>query len=225
MPAPKDPVKYAEWIKKNSEAHKGKHPSEITRRKTSDSLKGIPKSKDHVRKVREALIGRKLSPDALQKNIESHKNPSEETRNKLRMANLGKCHTKDTRIKMSESHKGEKSYQWRGGISFEPYCPKFTKEFKERVRAFFGYTCPECGTPQNGKKLSVHHVNFRKDSCCADDVAPLFIPLCIPCHTKTNHNREYWQNHFTEMINGFYGEKCYFTKEEMKNYELSNLVV
>lgn len=215
MPAPKDPVKYLAWIEKNREAHKGKHPSEETRHKTSISLKGRPKSKDHIRKVSEALKGRKLSPLALQKNIESHKNPSEKTREKLRVANLGKHHSEETRRKMSDSHKGPKAYQWRGGISFEPYCPRFTKEFKERVRAFFGYKCVECGTPQNGEKLSIHHVNFNKKTCC-DNSVPLFVSLCRNCHTKTNHNRPYWESHFTEIINRDYAGKCYFTKEEME---------
>ena len=215
MPAPKDPIKYAEWIKKCSEARMGKHPSEETRLKTSASLKGRTKSKDHIRKVSEALKGRKLSPLALQKNIESHKNPSKETRKKLRIANLGKHPSEETKKKMSDSHKGSKAYQWKGGISFEPYCPKFTNEFKERVRAFFGHRCVECGAPQNGERLSIHHVNFNKKTCC-DNSFPMFVALCRNCHSKTNHNREHWQQHFTEMVNRDYGGKCYFTKEEME---------
>jgi hypothetical protein len=103
---------------------------------------------------------------------------------------------------------------WDGGKSFEPYCPKFNDEFKERVRAFFGYQCGECGTPQNGIKLDVHHINANKMSCC-DDTIPTFIPLCKSCHSKIKKsNLIYWEQHFTEMIEGYYQGKCYFSQEE-----------
>jgi hypothetical protein len=109
---------------------------------------------------------------------------------------------------------GEKNPHWLGGISFEPYCPKFTKKFKERVRAFFGYKCAECFTPQKDRKLHVHHVNFNKMSCC-DNTIPLFVPLCTSCHMKTNGKREYWESHFRDMIEKYYQGKCYFSQEEM----------
>lgn len=110
---------------------------------------------------------------------------------------------------------GENAAGWNGGTSFEPYCPKFNKEFKTRVRAFFGYTCAECGMSEeeNGKALGVHHVIYNKNTCC-DSTTPLFVPLCVHCHSKTNSRREYWQTHFTELINTKYGGKCYYTKEE-----------
>ena len=175
---------------------------------------------------------------------ESHKGaiPSEEIREKMSAAHMGnKCslgfhQSKETKIKRGqaikqyyidhpearlhagETHAGPKSHLWKGGVSFEPYCPKFTREFKERVRAFFGYRCVECGVSQNGEKLGVHHVNFRKDACCSEDAIPLFVSLCRSCHSETNHNREYWQQHFTELINTHYGGKCYFSKEEMVEF-------
>jgi len=38
------------------------------------------------------------------------------------------------------------------------------------------------------------------------------------CHSKTGHNRLYWQQHFTDMINQYYEGKCYFTFDEMNAY-------
>jgi|WetSurMetagenome_2_1015567.scaffolds.fasta_scaffold96891_2 hypothetical protein len=111
---------------------------------------------------------------------------------------------------------GEKSPGWKGGHSYEPYCIKFNNEFKERVRAFFGYQCVECGIPQNGYKLHVHHVNFKKNSCCDETTPRLFVPLCLECHLHTNGKRLYWEQHFTDMINQYYEGKCYLTKEEME---------
>ena len=190
MPAPKDPVRYAEYIRRISAVVK-KRWDEETRRKMSEAHKG--------------------------------KTHSEETRRKMSEARKGKTLSEETRRKQSDSQKGEKncmygkrgerSPRWKGGISFEPYCPKFNREFKERVRSFFGYRCAECGAPQNGKKLAVHHVNFNKMSCC-DGTPPLFVPLCPSCHGHTQKDRDYWEEHFTRMINEYHGGACYFPKEE-----------
>lgn len=110
---------------------------------------------------------------------------------------------------------GENHPQWQGGISFEPYCPKFNKEFKERVRAFFNYRCVECGKTQEeeGRALCIHHVNYNKKTCC-DNTIPLFVPLCDTCHKRTNRHRDYWQLHFTELIYLQHGGKCYYSQEE-----------
>jgi hypothetical protein len=117
----------------------------------------------------------------------------------------------------SENIVGERSPSWRGGLSFEPYCPKFNKDFKERVRVFFGRKCVECGTTEeeNGRKLDVHHVNYDKKTCC-NDKPPLFVATCRHHNIKANHDREYWEKHYTEIIMTKYHGKCYFTKTEMK---------
>ena len=100
------------------------------------------------------------------------------------------------------------------------YCPKFNAEFKERVRAFFNYTCQVCGRvcqPNEPIRMAVHHVNYKKETCCDKTTKPLFIPTCFgKCHIETNHNRAFWEDWFTQIITEFYGGKCYFTKEEMK---------
>jgi len=124
---------------------------------------------------------------------------------------------------MSFKMGGENSPHWRGGISFEPYCPKFNNTFKERVRAFFGYRCVECGELENGEKLSVHHVHYSKDSCCNTEVPRMFVSLCRPCHTKTNHNRKEWQSHFEQLLVSQYGGRSYFTEEEWEKKQNKHL--
>ena len=116
---------------------------------------------------------------------------------------------------------------WYGNATYydnPQYCEKFNAEFKERVRAFRGYICLGCGKPQdviNDKKLSIHHVHYDKKMCCNGSPHDV-VPLCTSCHTKTNCDRDYWEDHFTEMIyaNDPTG-KCFFTKEEMKEYKKS----
>ena len=223
--------------------------SEETKRKIREARKKqiiLLFSEEHKKKISEALRGRIFTEQTRKKMSEVNrgennpnygKNTSVETRKKLSESNrgkhnhdgknnpnYGKHHSEESRRKISESHIGkscgEKSHFWKGGISFEPYCPKFNKEFKERVRAFFGFQCVECGTPQNGMKLHVHHVNFNKKSCC-DSSVPLFVSLCQLCHLKTNFNRDHWEQHFTEIINNYYEGKCYLTQEEMMKIRCS----
>ena len=140
-----------------------------------------------------------------------------ESRRKQKDPRKGSRHSEESKIKISNAVRGPRNPLWKGGISFEPYCPKFNNEFKERVRAFFGYQCVECGISQNGRKLHVHHVNFNKEACC-DKTIPLFVSLCQPCHSKTNRNREYWEKHYTEIINKQYSGQCYIQKSESPIY-------
>jgi hypothetical protein len=108
---------------------------------------------------------------------------------------------------------------WYGNVDYKvkpgEYCGQFNDEFRERVRAYWGYKCVECGTPQAKIRLSVHHVHYDKKMCCNGSPRDV-VPLCASCHLKTNFNRDYWENHFTELIYAYHpGGKCFFTKEEM----------
>jgi hypothetical protein len=113
----------------------------------------------------------------------------------------------------SMTYRGPTSHMWRGGISYEPYCEKFSDEFKERVREFWNRHCVECGIPEeeSGKRHSVHHVNFNKKACC-DDSKPLFVILCHSCHSETNFNRDYWRERFTRLIEDWNGGCSYFDR-------------
>lgn len=108
--------------------------------------------------------------------------------------------------------KGENASNWQGGISFEPYCPKFNESFKESIRNKFDRKCFICGITEKemqedqrrrGKrifKLSVHHVNYNKD-CLCDDSDCEFVPLCLHHHVKTNNNHEYWESMIMQKLN------------------------
>jgi hypothetical protein len=185
--------------------------SEETRAKRRIAMTGKRWTDEHKNKIRQAHLGRKQTPEHREKCIKNlrpgnnkGKRLSPETIRKIVASRVGK-------------YTGERSYQWKGGISFEPYCPKFNNDLKERVRAFFGYTCLVCGTPQNGERLSIHHINYNKKGCC-DNSVPLFAPLCRVCHSKTSHHRDLWQSELSDIINQYYEGKCYFSKEEMAAY-------
>lgn len=120
----------------------------------------------------------------------------------------GKKHTLETTQKIKNTLKGklalDKNPAWCGGRSFEPYCPKFNRKFKERVREYFNRTCQICGITEIelGYHLCVHHVTYNKETCC-DDSTPRFIVLCSSCHTKTNFNRDYWREYLGSQFRLF----------------------
>ena len=189
----------------------GRKHSEETKLKMSITRKGKPKTPEHSRKIGESQKGKIVSRETCERISKSKtgKKLSEESRRNISKGKRG-IKRPDVSIRL----RGSKCHLWKGGISFEPYCVKFSREFKDRVRAFFGYHCVECGNVGIGEKLHVHHVNFNKMSCC-DDTIPLFVSLCRSCHAKTNFNRDYWETHFTDMINNYYSGKCYLTVDEM----------
>ena len=125
---------------------------------------------------------------------------SDEHREAIRQGHKGK-HVGEENIMFGMT--GEKSPQWRGGISYLPYCEKFDDEFKESVREKFDRTCFLCPTTeeQNGRKLAVHHVNYDKN-CLCNDVQCEFVPLCLKCHGKTGSNRGYWEALIMDKLGG-----------------------
>jgi hypothetical protein len=94
--------------------------------------------------------------------------------------------------------KRENCYNWRGGISFEPYPYDFTNELRELIRKRDNYKCQICGCPQEEclRKLSVHHIDYDKKNLNPDNL----ISLCIKCHIKTNYNREHYIVLFNERV-------------------------
>lgn len=217
-----------------SKSHIGKHPSEETRNKMSKSQTGKRLSEETRKKISKSqtglqvgekhpMFGKHFSEEICKKlSVLRRNNPNykgkrhtKESRKKISGALTGIIESEETCRKLSEFQTGEKNHNWRGGISFEPYCPLFNFEFKERVRAFFEYTCKLCGHvwQQGERRLSVHHVNYDKMVCC-DNVSPLFVPICSKCHPRTNNNREYWEDIFTNMIMLEHDGECYIKVQD-----------
>lgn len=89
--------------------------------------------------------------------------------------------------------RGPKCPAWKGGVSFEPYCEKWTEELRESVREAFGRKCYLCPKTEadTGKKLDVHHCDFNKQQGCKGNSAWKLVPLCASCHAKTTNNRHW----------------------------------
>lgn len=217
--------------------------TEATKLKMSLIRKGVPKSDEHKRKLSESNIGKHRATQTQKERLslwakanvgDKHylfgKTHKPESIEKMRVAKLGKKQSPESNIKRSISmkgkpkseqhrlmHIGEKNAAWKGGISYKPYCPRFTEEFKTRVRSFFGCRCVECDVKQDTIRLDVHHVNFNKQTCC-DESDRLFVPLCHSCHSKTRWKFDYYKERYTKLIKDRYNGKCFFTEEEMTEF-------
>lgn len=195
-----------------------------------EAHRGRPLSLEHRRKISEAMKGESnpmKRPEVRAKYNMAIKDPN--YCKKMGDLSRGRRHSMETRRKMSEimhqpvimarereTHQGDKNSNWRGGVSFEPYCPKFNKDLKERVRAYFGHRCLRCGKTEIevGEKVHVHHVNYQKMACCT--APPIFATLCRSCHSWTNHHREEAEILLTSIINSDFGGRSYFSREELQ---------
>jgi len=174
---------------------------------------------------------------------------TEEHKEKIRQKAIGRPQSDITRKKRSESQLGEKNHAYVHGDSRRKYCYKFLGKngVRERSLLFFNNKCMECNKTEreNGKKLSVHHVYYRKMSCCENDEEyesgikivdnilyikdkdkeythkiigkrDKFAVLCNSCHAKTTtHNRLFWIRYFENKINKLYNGKSYNSKNNV----------
>jgi len=201
---------YDLWRERNSAAKKdkrnpnyGKHHSAETRAKMcnawtperrqtrSETQNGERNSfygKHHSittrAKMGEALIG--------ERHPMYGKHHSVEARAKIRAAKIGKFRSKETREKHSKAISGEYNHNWLGGISFLPYPMGWHKRLRDAIRKRDNFTCALCGKIQTTRRHSIHHINYDKEDLRPENL----VTLCIGCHLKTNHEREYWENLF-----------------------------
>ena len=115
--------------------------------------------------------------------------------------NLGK--KRSEKIKQQQSARMQHiSYdEWESYAKENPYCEKFNKSCREKNRNKYNRECFICGKDEenNGKKLSVHHIDMNKNQGCNDNQWKL-VPLCISCHGKT-HNK-IWENRLKYLLKG-----------------------
>ena len=189
-----------ETKRKISNSNKGKtlgrHHTEDTKQKMSTAHKGKVFSQEQRNHMSEAksgsnnpMYGKHLSPETklllsdIRKNI---------PRTKEWCENISKSLIGNPKNIGTTGRKGPLSTNWKGGVSFEPYCNLFNESFKELVRDKFNRKCYICGRNEstNNKKLCVHHIDYNKNSIC-NGKSWAFVPLCNTCHNYTIGNRHY----------------------------------
>ncbi len=114
------------------------------------------------------------------------------------------CHYEDNIIKFS----GTGNPNWRGGISFEPYCNLWTKELKQFIKNRDKNICLNpCCKSLNKTNLVIHHINYNKKDCDQYNL----ITLCNTCNATANFNREWHKNWYQAII-----YKRYFSNKRRK---------
>lgn len=95
---------------------------------------------------------------------------------------------------------GENHYNWKGGISCEPYCVQWTdKEYKNWIK--FERDEGKCQNPYCNHKttrLCLHHINYNKKDCRPANL--ICICICISCNGVANGDREWWESFYTEIL-------------------------
>lgn len=192
----------------------GKHHSEETRRKISESNKGKRSWNKGRKGLQEAWNkGKKGVQTAWNKGLPfseetkqrmsavkkgKHLSPKTEFKEGQESWNKGKPVSEETRKRLTEYSRGrvgEKAANWQGGISFLPYCHRFNKQLKEKIRERDNRTCQLCGEKENGRRLDVHHIHYDKSNCDPDLIA-----LCKICNLKVNGNRDYYEELFMNKL-------------------------
>ncbi len=86
------------------------------------------------------------------------------------------------------NNSGNKHYNWKGGISCEPYCFIWKdKEFKLDILERDAYICLNPYCHGNGGVLSIHHIDYNKKNCHPSNL----ITVCRSCNLRANHDREW----------------------------------
>ena len=154
------------------------------REKNAESQRGKTHSLKTRLKIRRSLLGREVS---------------DETRKKLSIALKGKKLSPAHVAQMSKSmvgvFAGEKHWNWKGGVSSDPYCAKFNEEIKTVIREQYDNCDYISGLHKDicnsGLNLDIHHIDYNKMQGCDGHKWGL-IPLSHSNHTKTNFNRPFW---------------------------------
>ena len=120
-------------------------------------------------------------------------------KNEKKYPNYGmkkKKHSRNTKKKISIAackRIGEKAANWRGGISFDPYCSgwrQLTQELKKDNNECQNLLCEG-----KSERITLHHIDYNKQNCQPSNI----ITLCNSCNAKANSNRDWWQAFYTEI--------------------------
>jgi len=107
------------------------------------------------------------------------------------------CHNLEKHNPLKGAQFGERNPNWKGGISFEGYCPIWTdKEYKEAIKERDNHQCQNPFCSGNYNYLVPHHINYNKQDCRPKNL----LTLCNRCNSKANGNREYHQYFYTEIV-------------------------
>lgn len=189
-----------ETRKKLRAARLGKHCNAKTKKKISLSRKGILPWNTGLHHSNET----KLKISLTKKGVKRKTLVTEQERINRSNAQLGHLVSDITKRKLSKKNKGksniaikgEKHWNWKGGIEYQKYSINWTENLKRVIRERDHYICQICNNLQLNETFNVHHIDYNKNNCNPNNL----ITLCRKCHMKTNINREYWKLYLTNLL-------------------------
>lgn len=99
---------------------------------------------------------------------------------------------------------GDKTPNWRGGISNEKYCDIWLdKEYKQSILERDNHECQNPDCRKTSDVVVPHHIDYNKLNCHPWNL----ITLCGSCNPRANKNRNYWQKLYQNIIEVKYGSK------------------
>jgi hypothetical protein len=127
------------------------------------------------------------------------KKHSEKSRKSMSLSHTGLKRSAETKKKIGDASRGEKNFNWKGGITSESQKIRHSVEirlWRESVFARDGWKCQRCGDNKGGNLVGHHILNFaeRIDLRTAIDNG---ITLCSRCHNK--FHKKYTQFNNTQV--------------------------
>lgn len=195
---------------------KGQFPRTAKHRMNiSKALKGRPKPPMEAERLRKLRLGIPHTEEVRQKFKERlppmlGKKHREDSRRKMSASKrqLGSPWASnpsyETRKKRSESLRGEKCYNWKGGISkyYEAIYRTFEyRLWRQQVFERDNFICQHCG--QRGGKIIAHHIKAKHEYPLLIFVVDNGVTLCDFCHRKTHNygNKERSPKELTNRFN------------------------
>jgi hypothetical protein len=97
---------------------------------------------------------------------------------------------------------GEDHWNWKGGISSEPYCPIWSdKEYKADIRKRDDNVCQNPYCFKSDKILAIHHMDYDKKNCHPSNL----ITVCRACNSRANIDRKWHKEWYQIIMNKKYG--------------------
>jgi len=98
-------------------------------------------------------------------------------------------------------NRGSNHHNWRGGISFEPYCEIFNdKEFREYIKQRDGYKCLNPTCTKQSTMLAIHHIDYIKKNCSQENL----ITICASCNARANIDRKWHTSWYRAIMHQRY---------------------
>lgn len=172
--------------------HNAHNRSWLGKKRPDISGENNPASRPEIKeKISKARKGQHNSPKTQFKKGHNRGKPS---------WNKGIPHTLEWKMSHSKKMIGEGNSNWQGGITIDPYPPKFNVALKLSIRTRDNFICVLCSRTEReeleefNRVLSVNHIDFNKNNCEEKNLNT----LCLRCNVKINREREYWTDYFNQ---------------------------